>query len=100
VDPRTGYRLYSSGQVPTAQVIRRFRALGMPVEHIKAVIEAPDLAARNEMIVKHLKHMEAQLEQTQDAVASLRSLLEPAPAPVAVEFRFVPGILAAAISET
>src|SRR5215211_6104432 len=30
VDRDTGYRLYSTAQVPTAQLIRRFRALEMP----------------------------------------------------------------------
>jgi DNA-binding transcriptional MerR regulator len=30
VDPHSGYRYYSTAQVPTAQVIRRFRDLGMP----------------------------------------------------------------------
>jgi DNA-binding transcriptional MerR regulator len=100
IDPRTGYRFYSGTQVPTAQVIRRFRALGMPVEHIRAVIDAPDIAARNEIIVAHLRHMERQLERTQETVASLRSLLEPAPVPTAIEYRVVPRTRAAAITET
>ena len=32
IDNMTGYRYYAKSQVPIAQVIRRFRALGMPVE--------------------------------------------------------------------
>lgn len=99
VDRRNGYRFYETGQVPVAQVIRRFRALGMPVEKIKSVIDAPDLAARNELIVEHLQHLERRLEETQMSVASLRALLEPVPAPIAVEFRLVPAIRVAAISE-
>lgn len=31
VDPHSGYRYYSADQIPTAQVIRRFRDLDMPV---------------------------------------------------------------------
>ena len=31
VDPNSGYRYYSYEQIPTAQVIRRLRALDMPV---------------------------------------------------------------------
>jgi MerR HTH family regulatory protein len=31
VDDLTGYRYYTTAQVPTAQVIRRFRDLGMPL---------------------------------------------------------------------
>ncbi len=30
IDPDSGYRLSDAAQVPTAQVIRRFRDLGMP----------------------------------------------------------------------
>ena len=32
VDPDTGYRRYTTEQIPTAQVIRRFRDLDMPLE--------------------------------------------------------------------
>jgi DNA-binding transcriptional MerR regulator len=99
VDPHTGYRFYGVDQVPTAQVIRRFRALGMPVEQIRTIIDAPDLATRNDVIVEHLRRMESQLEQTQHTVASLRELLAPPPAAIAVEFRSVPPMLAVAIRE-
>src|ERR1017187_9966791 len=39
VDPYTGYRYYATTQVPTAQVIRRFRDLGMPVREVGEVRE-------------------------------------------------------------
>jgi len=58
--------------VPAAQVIRRLRDLGMPLEDVKAVLDAPDLAARNAGIGAHLRRMEQQLEQAQATVASLR----------------------------
>ena len=44
VDPDTGYRLYRPAQVGMAQVIRRLRDLGMPLEDVKSVIDAPDVA--------------------------------------------------------
>ncbi len=34
VDPVTGYRRYTSVQIPIAQVIRRFRDLDMPLDDI------------------------------------------------------------------
>src|SRR5690349_1003055 len=43
VDTSTGYRRYTTEQIPTAQVIRRFRDLDMPLDQIHAVLEAPDL---------------------------------------------------------
>jgi DNA-binding transcriptional MerR regulator len=92
VDPATGYRLYLPSQVPTAQVIRRFRDLGMPLETVKAVLDAPDVASRNASIVEHLQRMEQQLEQTQTTVASLRVLLEQTPVPIEVEYRSAPAL--------
>jgi len=89
IDPQSGYRFYEPGQVRIAQVIRRFRDLGMPLDQIREVLQAPDTPARNEVIAAHLQRMEAQLALTQSVVASLRSLLERPPTPVAVEHRSV-----------
>ena len=75
VDQDTGYRRYTAGQIPAAQVIRRFRALDMPLDQIRAVLAAPDLRARNRLISDHLTRLEQDLARTQDAVASLRDLL-------------------------
>ena len=99
IDPYSGYRFYEPGQVALAQVIRRFRDLGMPLDEVRAVLEAPDVAARNDVIVAHLDRMESQLAQTQAVVASLRSLLERPSAPVAVQYRSVPGTQALGITE-
>ena len=71
-DPDTGYRRYELSQVPTAQVIRRLRELDMSLDDVRAVIEAPDVGARNEAIGAHLRRMEGQLEQTRATVESLR----------------------------
>jgi DNA-binding transcriptional MerR regulator len=38
VDAGTGYRRYTTDQIPTAQVIRRFRDLDMPLDQIHAVL--------------------------------------------------------------
>ncbi len=100
IDPFTGYRSYEAGQVPAAQVIRRLRDLGMPLDGIRAVLAAPDVAARNAEIAGHLARMERQLGQVQASVASLRALLSgPAPHP-AVEYRSIPAVTALAIEET
>ena len=47
VDPDSGYRLYDVDQVPVAQVIRRLRGLGMALDDVKRVLQAPDLSSRN-----------------------------------------------------
>jgi effector-binding domain-containing protein len=71
----------------------------MPLEQLKEVLHAPDAAARNKLIIAHLEHMEAALQQTQRTVASLRALLEQPHAPIAVEYRSVGAATAIAISE-
>ena len=82
IDAATGYRFYNPSQVSVAQVIRRLRDLGMPLEDIRAVLGAPDVPSRNEVIAAHLRRMEHQLKQTQATVSSLRALLErPTPTP-------------------
>jgi DNA-binding transcriptional MerR regulator len=100
VDTFTGYRFYNASQVPVAQVIRRFRDLGMPLDEVRSVLAAPDLATRNRVIVAHLERMESQLAQTQATVVSLRSLLERPRAQPAIEYRSVPAVRALAITET
>jgi len=101
VDPDTGHRRYTTEQIPMAQVIRRFRALEMPLEEIQAVIAAPDLDARNDLIASHLNRLEANLAKTQDAAASLRNLLQPPPdaVPAKITHRSVAEMQAVAVSE-
>src|SRR6185437_11617433 len=96
-----GHRRYTTDQIPTAQVIRRFRALDMPLEEIHAVISTPDLAARNELIAGHLQRLETTLARTQEAAASLRELLDPPidATPVPLEHRRMLATPAAAVSE-
>jgi DNA-binding transcriptional MerR regulator len=101
-DPHTGHRRYSAGQIAAAQVIHRFRDLGMPLEQIQAVLAAPDQHARSQQITAHLGRLEEELGRTQAAVAGLRDLLTgPAggEAQPDVALRCVPAVTAAAITE-
>ena len=81
-------------------MIRRFRDLDMPLEDIQAVLDAPNLETRNQVIANHLARLEANLSRTQDAVASLRHLLEQPTAALSIHHRYVPATLAAAITQT
>jgi DNA-binding transcriptional MerR regulator len=99
VDPSSGYRFYDPGQAPVAQVIRQFRDLGMPVDEVRAMLQAPSVEARNQVIISHLERMESQLAATTATVTSLRSMLEGPALAREVEFRFVEATAAIAISE-
>ena len=98
IDTATGYRFYAVGQVPIAQAIRRFRDLDMPIDDVKAVLDAGDTASRNDAIVAHLQRMEQRLEETQATVASLRALLEGGPSVVPIEYRSVAPMLSLAVT--
>src|SRR5450432_1895968 len=102
IDPGSGYRHYALAQIPIAQVIRRFRDLEMPVERVRDVLAAPDMAARNRLIAEHLGTLEERLAQAQAAVLSLKNLLgaQGEGAPIAVEVRAVPATRAVGIHAT
>ena len=100
IDRSSGYRYYRPEQVPTAQVIRRFRDLGMPVDEVRAVLQAPDPTIRNEVIMAHLDRMQEQLTQTAATVTSLRQLLDPVPSVLSVEYRTVAATPALVVAET
>lgn len=99
IDPFTGYRSYGIGQVAAAQVIRRLRDLGMPLDGIRTVLSATDVETRNAEIAAHLARMERQLAVTQASVASLRALLSEPAGHCPVQLRTIPEVTALAIRE-
>lgn len=99
IDSFTGYRYYAPSQLPTAQVIRRFRELGMPVDDVRAMLGTSDPTARSTLILGHLDRLESQLRDTQAAVVALRALVERPETSIDVEHRAVAATAALAISE-
>jgi DNA-binding transcriptional MerR regulator len=100
VDPRTGYRRYTAEQISVAQIIRRFRSLDMPLGEIHIVLATSDLGVRNGLIAAHLRRLEAELSRTQDAVASLRAILDHSAKDRRIERRRIKEVPAAVIRET
>src|SRR5919206_2487735 len=49
VDPTTGYRYYDTGQVEDAVAIRRLRALELPLEEIRTLLEADGETLRDRL---------------------------------------------------
>jgi DNA-binding transcriptional MerR regulator len=99
VDQQTGYRRYTTAQIPTAQIIRRFRNLDMPLNEIREVLSAPDIRVRNELIAAHLSRLESSLIRTQGVVASLRDLLNQPVSSPSIEHRSIKATPAAAITD-
>ncbi len=97
VDPSSGYRYYSPDQVPIAQVIRRLRDLGMPLDELAEVVHAERVTDRNRAILDHLQRLQDRLAQTQASVASLQALLEHPGGTGEVGYRSAPATPAAAV---
>lgn len=97
VDDLTGYRSYGPEQIPTAQVVHRLRELDVPLADVRRILDAADPADRAALVAEHLARLEDELDRTRTAVASLRRLLAPTPAPLAVELRAVPATPVAAV---
>lgn len=100
IDRYSSRRYYRPEQVAVAQVIRRLRDLEMPLDEIRAVLSAPDLAVRNEVLMAHLDRMTDQLAQTRATVASLRELLAAPRNRAGVEYRGIPATPAMAVVGT
>jgi DNA-binding transcriptional MerR regulator len=90
VDPSSGYRYYSSAQIPSAQVIHRLRELDVPLAEVKVLLATDDPGHRAELIAAHLQRLEDELDRTHAAVVSLRQLLRPDIAELQVELRSLP----------
>ena len=99
VDPTSGYRYYTADQIPTAQVIHRLRELDVPLPDVQRILRSPDPRTRAGLIADHLRRLEAELDRTRAAVASLRRLLRPEPPPLDVELRAVPATTVAAVED-
>jgi DNA-binding transcriptional MerR regulator/effector-binding domain-containing protein len=99
VDPDTGYRRYATEQIATAQIIRRFRDLDMPLDDIHTVLEAADVETRNRVITSHLARLESNLARTQEAVTSLRDLLDHTQVTAVIDHRNFAATPAAVITD-
>jgi DNA-binding transcriptional MerR regulator len=99
IDADTGYRRYATEQIVTAQIIRRFRDLEMPLDDIHAVLDAGDVETRNQVIANHLARLESSLTRTQEAVSSLRDLLDHPQASTPMDHRHLSATPAAVITD-
>ena len=100
IDPSSGYRYYDVTQATTAHVIRRFRDLDLPIDRLRAYLDAPDEQSRNSVILDHLDRMHAQLEATRATVDSLRRMLTKDGQGLPVSYRDEPSMTALTVVDT
>ena len=100
VDPWSGYRYYTSEQIPSAQVIHRLRELDVPLAEVGEILATEDPKERADLVTRHLRRLEAELDRTRAAVTSLRQLLRPDIEELQVRLRSLPTRTVAGISGT
>jgi DNA-binding transcriptional MerR regulator len=77
VDRFTGYRMYTPDQLADAAIIRRLRALDLPLERVRDVVRARDPEFTRQVLAAHERAMQARLAETERIVAELQSGLAP-----------------------
>jgi DNA-binding transcriptional MerR regulator len=74
VDSATGYRSYGRGQLERARRIARLRDLEVPLEVVRAVVEADDPAERRRLLAAHRLRVEARTFRLQRILHALQHL--------------------------
>jgi DNA-binding transcriptional MerR regulator len=77
VDRGSGYRMYTPDQLADAAIVRRLRALDLPLDRVREVIQARDPEFTRSILAAHESTMQARLEETARIVAELQSGVAP-----------------------
>src|SRR6476659_1997452 len=77
VDPQTGYRSYTVDQLADAAIVQRLRALDLPLDQVRAVLDARDPDVTRAILAGHQHDMQARLDATERIVAELQSVVAP-----------------------
>jgi DNA-binding transcriptional MerR regulator len=73
VDPATGYRNYTADQLADAAIITRLRALDLPLEKVRQVLDARDPELTKRILAEHHVSMQERLAITARIVEELQS---------------------------
>lgn len=70
-----GYRLYTHADIERLQQIRFHRELGMPLDRIRDILDAPSFESRAALL-EHRKHLTTRLHETEALVATIDRMLD------------------------
>jgi len=76
VDPETGYRSYSSGQVRSAERIRMLRRLELPLDDIATLVESEDPVLIHRVLVDHQRRTAMRSAQLRIVLQGLQPLID------------------------
>lgn len=77
VDRDSGYRMYTPDQLADAAIVRRLRALDLPLDRVREVIQARDPELTRTILAAHEITMQARLAEAARIVAELQSGVAP-----------------------
>src|SRR5436190_16452887 len=75
VDETTGYRRYDRAQLGSARTIRRLRDLDVPLDIVRAILDADEAEARA-LLERHRERLEARSWRDQRRLHRLRQLID------------------------
>lgn len=75
-DPRTGYRYYRARQVDAARTVRALRAIDLPVDAVKEILEADDETYVRSVLVAHRDRLAERAHVLTEQLAALESFIE------------------------
>ena len=75
VDPGSGYRRYRPAQVGDARLICGLRAVGVPIDEVRAVLGRPDGQVRTALDV-HRERLVAQLREVSQRIVAVDEFIE------------------------
>lgn len=90
IDPQTGYRSYSVAQLTDAAVIRKLRALDVPLASIRQVLDARDPEVTRKVLSEHGALLDERLEALRSTVDQLQVALATPAAHTPVHRRWEP----------
>ncbi len=76
IDERSGYRYYNLGQANRAEAVRILRSVDMPLEEIRAVLDADNAELVHKYLVAHKELLAERLARQERMLAYLESLIQ------------------------
>ncbi|MEX2395025.1 MAG: MerR family transcriptional regulator, partial [Actinomycetota bacterium] len=76
VDPRTNYRYYRPDQVRSARLIRALRAVELPIDEVRDVVEADDESYVRDVLIDHRERLGERLHLLNEQIEALDEYIE------------------------
>ncbi len=76
VDPQSGYRYYSSAQLPEANLVLLLRSLELPLPEVREFLREPGHLERNALLDTHRERLENRMREYGSIISSIVRLIE------------------------